>query len=261
MVDWQAKAPAPQRDCGTGIQPVSAFFRSLLVLDSLQSSLDNRLAPGLALIFDMDGVIVNSNGIHTETWISFNRRYGLETTEAMLQFMYGRRNDEIVRGFYGDGLPEAEVAARGAAKESLYREAMAGRVEQFLTPGLRPFLDRYRHVPMAVASNAEPENVWFILNEAALAPYFRAIVDGHQVLRPKPFPDVYLRADELLNTPPADCIVFEDSHSGVQAARAAGMRVAGIASTHDSLPGAALTVDDFVDPELEIWLQAQSRAV
>ena len=115
--------------------------------------------------------------------------------------------------------------------------------------------------PMAVASNAERDNVRFILEEAKLTPYFRAVVDGYQVERPKPFPDIYLRTAELLGTPPADCIVFEDSHTGVQAARAAGMRVAGIGATHAELPGAALTVGSFLDPELEIWLQAQSRAV
>jgi len=107
--------------------------------------------------------MVNSNGIHRETWTLFNRRFGLETTEAMLQFMYGRRNDEIVRGFFGENLPAAEVAGRGAAKERLFRETMAGRVEEFLTPGLRGFLERHRQAPMAVASNAEPENVRFIL--------------------------------------------------------------------------------------------------
>ena len=114
---------------------------------------------------------------------------------------------------------------------------------------------------MAVASNAEPENVWFILQEAKLAPYFRAVVDGSQARRPKPFPDIYLRAAELLDTRPADCIVFEDSHSGVEAARAAGMRVAGIGSTHADLPGAALAAGNFLDRELEAWLEAQSRAV
>jgi len=74
------------------------------------------------------------------------------------------------------------------------------------------------------------------------------VVDGHQVRRPKPFPDIYLRAAQLLDTPPADCIVFEDSHSGIEAALAAGMRVAGIGSTHADLPGAALTVDSFLSP-------------
>jgi beta-phosphoglucomutase len=231
------------------------------VADSLQSGLDIRLAPGLALIFDMDGVMLDSNGIHRETWTAFNRQFGLETTEAMLQFMYGRRNDEIVRGFFGEDLPAAEVAARGAAKERLFRETIAGRVEEFLIPGLREFLERHRGAPMAVASNAEPENVRFVLEEAKLAPYFRAVVDGHQVRRPKPFPDIYRRAAELLGTRPADCIVFEDSYSGVEAARAAGMRVAGIGSTHPDLPGAALTAGSFLGGELESWLEAQTRAV
>ena len=86
-------------------------------------------------------------------------------------------------------------------------------------------------------------------------------MDGHQVQRPKPFPDIYRRAAELLETRPADCIVFEDSYSGVEAARAAGMRVAGIGSTHPDLPGAALTAGSFLDGELESWLEAQTRAV
>ena len=89
--------------------------------DPLQSDGCRRLPPGLALIFDMDGVIVNSNPLHRESWEIFNRRFGLETTGAMHEFMYGRRNDEIIRGFFGGGLSTEEVAARGAAKERLYR--------------------------------------------------------------------------------------------------------------------------------------------
>ncbi len=226
--------------------------------DSLQSSL--RLAPGLALIFDMDGVIIDSNPLHREAWVAFNRRYGIETTEAMHRFMYGKRNDEIVRGFYGDDLSEEEVALGGANKERLYREMAAGRVESMLSKGLRGFLDRGRSVPLAVASNAEPDNVDFVLGESGLRGYFRVIVDGHQVSRPKPFPDVYLRTAELLGTRPADCIVFEDSHAGVEAARAAGMRVAGLLTTHRELPGTDIAVDNFLSEELEAWLASQSRS-
>jgi beta-phosphoglucomutase len=86
-------------------------------------------------------------------------------------------------------------------------------------------------------------------------------VDGSQVRRPKPFPDIYRLAAELLETAPADCIVFEDSESGVQAAHAAGMRVAGIGSAHPRLPGAELVVDGFLSEELETWLEAQARTV
>lgn len=219
------------------------------------------LAPGLALIFDMDGVIVDSNPVHREAWTAFNRRYGLETTEAMHQLMYGKRNDEIIRAYFGDSLDPAEVFARGAAKECLYREMVDGRIDQMLVPGLRDFLHRYGESPMAVASNAEPLNVNFVLDRAGLRPYFRAIVDGHQVARPKPFPDVYLRAAELLGATPANCIVFEDSHSGIQAARQAGMRVIGISTTHVNLQNTDRNADNFLNGDLTEWLAAQSRAL
>ena len=215
----------------------------------------------IALIFDMDGVIVDSNAMHRESWVAFNRRYGLETTEEMHQFMYGKRNDQIVRGFYGDGITAEEVGARGRAKERLYREMIAGRTEEMLVPGVRAFLERHRDLPMGVGSNAEPENVAFVLDEAGLRPFFRAVVDGHQVHHPKPHPEVYLRVAELLETEPANCVVFEDSHSGAAAAVAAGMRVIGLCTTFANLPGAVFTIDNFLNGDLELWLQAQMPTV
>ena len=214
----------------------------------------------IALIFDMDGVIVDSNAMHRESWVAFNHRYGLETTEEMHEFMYGKRNDQIVRGFYGDGVPAEEVEERGKAKERLYREMIAGRTEEMLVPGLRAFLERHRELPMGLGSNAEPENVALVLDAGGLRPYFRAVVDGHQVRHPKPHPEVYLRVAELLEVEPADCIVFEDSHSGAAAAVAAGMRVIGLRTTYDNLPGTVFTTDNFLSGELELWLQAQMRS-
>ena len=215
----------------------------------------------IALIFDMDGVIIDSNPLHRQAWVAFNRRYGLETTEEMQQRMYGKRNDQIVRDYYGEGITLEEVEARGRAKERLYREMLAGRTEEVLVPGLRAFLERHRDLPMGVGSNAEPENVAFVLDEAGLRGYFRAVVDGHQVRHAKPHPEVYLRVAELLETDPADCIVFEDSHSGVAAAVAAGMRVIGIHTTYGNLSGTSITIDNFLSGDLELWLQAQMRPV
>jgi len=196
----------------------------------------------IAFLFDLDGVIVDSNPMHRRAWEVFNRRYGVETTDAMHERMYGKRNDEIVRDFFGDALSDEEVAMRGAAKETLYREMVGAEIDRMLVPGVRDFLGRHRELPMAVGSNAEPENIALFLDGAGLRPYFRAVVDGHQVERPKPHPDVYLRAAEILNIPPAACIVFEDSHSGVAAGLAAGMQVIGLCTTHVNLPGAVLTI-------------------
>ncbi len=204
--------------------------------------------------------MVDSNPHHRLAWEAFNRRYGLETTEAMHQRMYGKRNDQIVRDFFGASLSTEEVDARGAAKEALYREAIAGRVETMLVPGLRDFLDRYREIPKAVASNAEPANVDFLLDQGDLRQYFPVVLNGHQVSRPKPYPEIYLRAADLLHVEPADCIVFEDSYSGVEAGRAAGMKVIGLSTTHDHLPGTELTVDNFRNGELDAWLLAEIPA-
>lgn len=216
-----------------------------------------RLAKGLALVFDMDGVLVDSNPIHVRAWEIFNRRYGLETTEAMRQSMYGRRNDEIVRDYFGGGLAPEEVFARGARKEELYRELMADSIEEILTPGIRSFLEFHRDDPMAVASNAEPANVEFTLERAGLRQFFRVVVDGHQVRHPKPHPEVYLRTAELLRITPGNCLVFEDSYYGVQAARAARARVIGVLTTHEDLPDTELTIDNFGSGNLEPWLRTQ----
>ena len=208
----------------------------------------------------MDGVIVDSNPVHRESWTAFNRRYGLDTTNAMHLRMYGKRNDDIVRDFFGDHLPPEEVAARGKAKEQLYREMISDRIEEILVPGLRQFLVEYQEVPMGLASNAEPENIEFVLERSHLRPYFQVVVDGHQVQNPKPHPDIYLRAAELLGVPPANCIVFEDSHSGVAAGVAAGMKVIGISTTEGNLPGTNLTIDNFLSTDLSPWLRSQTPA-
>jgi beta-phosphoglucomutase len=217
---------------------------------------------GLALIFDMDGVILDSNPIHREAWAAYNRRFGLETSEAMHQRMYGKRNDEIVRDFFGPGLTPGEAAQHGGAKESLYRAMMAPRLMEALVPGVTHLLQNHNGMPVGLATNAQPANVDFVLDGVLIGGFplrncFRAVVDGHQVTRPKPDPEVYLRVAALLDVEPRNCVVFEDSHSGIEAARAAGARVVGLRTTHKEFKNIALTVDDFREPELEKWLEAQ----
>ena len=212
------------------------------------------MARNLALILDMDGVILHSNPLHRAAWELYSRRFGIEVDEAMHQRMYGRRNDDIVRDFFGPQLTPEQVHEHGAAKERLYRERMGPVINQSLVPGVREFLERHRDLPLAMATSAEPENVDFLLERARLRPYFRAVVDGHQVQHPKPHPEIYLKAAEVLGVPPHDCVAFEDSFAGVQSAQAAGMAVVGVLTTHGELPGVDLEIRDFNSPELEPWL-------
>jgi HAD superfamily hydrolase (TIGR01509 family) len=221
-----------------------------------------RIPSGLALIFDLDGVIIDSNPAHQEAWRLYNRRFGIETDKQMERRMYGRRNDDIVRDFFGAGLDPAEVTAHGAAKESLYREMMAPRLAGSLVAGVTDFLQRSAGTPTGLATNAEPANVDFVLDGILVAgrplrSCFAVVVDGSQVSRPKPDPEVYMRAASLLGVDPGACVVFEDSYAGVEAARSAGARVVGLRTTHSEFKNIDLTVDDFRSPELEKWLEQQ----
>ncbi len=212
------------------------------------------MTPILAFIFDMDGVIVDSNPLHRVVWEEYNRRHGIETTEEMQRRMYGKRNDDIVRDFFGAHLTPEEIFSHGAAKEALYREMLRPRLESALVPGLRGFLERCAEIPKAVGTNAEPANLNFVLDESGLRRYFRAAIDGHQVAKAKPDPEVFLKAAAAVAVEPENCLVFEDSYTGVQAGLAAGMRVVGLATTHPELPGASLVIRDFNAPELDEFL-------
>lgn len=207
-----------------------------------------------ALVFDMDGVIIDSNPWHRLAWAEYTRRHGVEMTDAMQQRMYGKRNDEIVRDFLGTDLTDPEIFAHGAAKEALYREFMKPHASESLVPGIREFLVRHRNADLAIASNAEAANVDFVLDAAGLRSFFRVVMNGAQVTHPKPDPEIYLRVAEGLHAAPEECIVFEDSHTGVEAGLAAGMRVVGVGTTHDDLRGVSLLIRDFNDPALELWL-------
>jgi beta-phosphoglucomutase-like phosphatase (HAD superfamily) len=209
-------------------------------------------------MFDLDGVIVDSNPVHSACWREYLQAFGIQPAADFDARMYGRRNDEIVRMVFGEGVPRNDVLRHGADKERLYRKRIGEELGDHLVSGVGRFLDRHVEVPKAVATNGERANLEFILECSGLAPYFAVTLNGEQVTRPKPDPEIYLRAADLLGVPARNCIVFEDSNTGVEAARAAGTRVVGLMTTHAELPGTDLLVRDFDDPGLEPWLLTQS---
>jgi beta-phosphoglucomutase len=216
----------------------------------------NEAGRPIAMIFDLDGVLIHSMPLHIAAWQRYLASFGMSCAHVE-HLMHGKRNSELVRELFGTELAENVVFEHGAAKERLFRQMLldadltACRVQ-----GLAEFLERHKHVPKAIGSNAEPANIDFVLDRFHLRPYFQVIVNGQQVQRPKPFPDVYLKAAALLHFEPRDCIVFEDSPTGVEAARAAGMRVVAIETTPTEFEHVDLQVQDFLDPQLEAWLPA-----
>jgi beta-phosphoglucomutase len=218
------------------------------------------VAGGLGLILDLDGVIVDSMGVHEQAWREYLRRHGIDSDRYIPQ-MVGMRNDDIIRDLFDKNLKESEIVAHGSRKEELYREMMSRQLDQRLVPGVTEFVSQFAITPLAVASNAEVANIDLVLKRAGLREHFQAIVDGTCVKHPKPAPDIYLLAARELGVAPENCIVFEDSVVGIQAARAAGTRVVGVLTQGIPLESTDFAIRDFRSPELGEWLVNQKPII
>jgi beta-phosphoglucomutase len=208
----------------------------------------------VTFLFDLDGVIVDSMPLHVAAWQHYLDRLGLPRPNLSKR-MHGYRNDELVREWFGPTLSDAEVAWHGAEKEKLYREMMGPVVEHHLVPGVVEFLQLHHELKKALGSNAERANVDLILDSCRLRHHFSVVLDGDQVQRPKPYPDIYEKAAELLGVAIQDCVVFEDSPAGVEAGLSAGAMVVGVLTHPTQLPGVNLLIRDFRDPALANWLE------
>lgn len=227
--------------------------------EAVPNSMQNLSSPISALLFDMDGVLVHSTPLHCRSWEIYLTRHGIDPV-GIEGRMLGLHNEELVGNLFGEHLSRDERRQHGKAKETLYRQLMAPVLEQYLVPGVREFLELHKHLPAAVVSNAESENIDMVLDVAGLRRYFPVVVDGGQVERPKPFPDIYLRAAALLGVQPVQCLVFEDSVAGITAGNAAQMQVVGLRTSLTQLPPVDLAIDDFHAPGLQEWLVARYQS-
>jgi HAD superfamily hydrolase (TIGR01509 family) len=177
-----------------------------------------------AVIFDMDGLMIDSESLHKEAWQVTLRHFGYELDEALFAQLVGLRTREdavLLREHFR--LPVmAEVLAR--QRNDLFLASLPGRVKPM--PGLRELIAqvRVRRLRSAVATSGERRYVDAVMRELNLGGVFDAIAVAEDVERGKPAPDVYLLAARRLGLPPAQCLALEDAPNGVLAAKAAGMR-------------------------------------
>jgi HAD superfamily hydrolase (TIGR01509 family) len=185
-----------------------------------------------AVIFDLDGTIVDNMSLHAEAFAVFAERHGLPAlTAADRAKLDGRRNSEIFPVLFDREMPRDEWLAYEHEKEGLYRKLSRGRLR--VVAGLPALLERLadRRIAVALATSAPELNVAHTLDEVGLKDAFPTVVRGDQVGRGKPAPDVFLEASRQLDVPPEQCVVIEDAPMGIVAAQAAGMRVVAIASS------------------------------
>jgi beta-phosphoglucomutase family hydrolase len=188
---------------------------------------------GFAVIFDMDGVMVENISYHVEALNVFCERHGCSfTDEEFKTYLSGKTVNEVMRFIFRKELSEDEIKKYANEKEEIYRTLY----KPFLLPtkGLIGFLEMLKtnNIPVGVATAGPQENVDFVLNGLDIRKYFYAVINGDMVVNGKPNPEIYLKAAEKLGAEPARCIVFEDSLSGIQSALNAGMKVIGITTVH-----------------------------
>lgn len=202
----------------------------------------------LAIIFDMDGVIVDNHRYHLQSWLSFFEQHDIRMSEAEYKKQVnGRVMHTILPQLLGRVLSPNEIRTLGEQKEAAYRKAYQADIQP--TPGLVAFLEELRQqdIPRAIATSAPPANVEFTLEHTGLRAYFPVIVDDTMVTKGKPDPEVYLLSAKQLKIPPSRCIVFEDAILGIQAGKNAGMRVVGVATTHTQEELRATKADYVID--------------
>ena len=202
----------------------------------------------------MDGVLVDSNPYHKVALVEFCARYGHTLSETeLLEKVYGRTNKEWLTNLFGPLTP-AQLAQYTEEKESLYRQLHQPYIEP--VKGLIRFLEMLeeKNIPKAIGTSAPRGNVDFILGSTATANYFPHILHDTFVTRGKPDPEIYLKAIDTLKMPAAQCIVIEDSLSGIAAGKASGAKVIGITTTHtrEEMPHTDWVINDFDDLDLAI---------
>ncbi len=183
-------------------------------------------------IFDMDGTMIDNMMVHHRAWQQKLRTYGIDwSLEEVHQKVHGV-NVELLERLFGDRFTLKERIQISKEKEAAYRAIYQPEIK--LIDGLLDFLEaaKLANIPMAIATAAPPENAYFVLENLPISTYFKALFHSDDVTRGKPDPQVFELAAAALGLPLQDCLIFEDSLTGAEAAHRAGCQAVIVTTTH-----------------------------
>lgn len=209
--------------------------------------------PPNALIFDLDGVLVDSEPLHQRDWLTVFREGGIDFPEAQVARLQGLRGEQVIEWLeetFPESIKDVDMEALIQEKRRLFMDQSIGELEAIR--GAEAFLRAQKgQLPLALVTSARLKIVGRVLFHFNWRNIFDALVGAEHVTHSKPHPEPFLKAVERFHLKPGDCVVFEDSVVGVQSARSAGCRVCGVTSTADAQTlkdaGALWTISNFED--------------
>ncbi len=220
-------------------------------MEDLKKSVEDLLKKmdAKAVIFDLDGTLIDNNAFHRTAWIEYLRHAGIDVSEEEYRKNFnGRTNKDVIEHIYKRKMNDEEAMVFALEKEAVYREIYAAHIKP--VDGLIPLLDILHtlNIPMAIATSGIQVNIDFMFEHLPIKQYFKVVLNSVHIKKGKPDPEIYLKTAAQLNVPPAQCLVFEDATVGIEAAKQAGMKVIAITTTQtkEELAGADLIVENFV---------------
>jgi beta-phosphoglucomutase family hydrolase len=201
-----------------------------------------------AAIFDLDGTLIDNNSFHLQSWLQYLKDMNREMSEEEYKAnVNGRTNKDVIEYIYQRKMDDEEAMKYAHEKEAIYRELYAPYIKP--VAGLLELLEKLRSlsIPMAMATSGIQVNIDFLFEHIPIRSYFDVIVNSAHISKGKPDPEIYIKTAELLKVSPAECLVFEDAVVGINSAKAAGMKVVGVLTTHkaEELSGADILIKDF----------------
>lgn len=200
-----------------------------------------------AVIWDMDGVIVDSEPSHFESWRKVFDEENIQVSEDKLRETFGMTSIQVLWEILGEDVSEERAQEISLEKEKIFRSLI--RKEAEFLPGVQNWLAKFKEkgIPQALASSGSQKNIDSVLNALDAGKYFEAVVSGLN-MPSKPKPDVFLLTAEKLGVQPGACMVIEDSIAGVKAAKSAGMVCVAVTTTNpaEKLNNADLVLDNLM---------------
>jgi beta-phosphoglucomutase family hydrolase len=209
-----------------------------------------------ALIFDLNGTMIDDMAYHGEVWFDILNKLGAGLDKAQVKKQLYGKNEELLERVFGKGhFSEAQLQEISMEKERTYQEIFLPHLA--LIAGLPELLEKAArlNIPMAIGSAAIRFNIDFVLDNLNIRHYFKAIVSADDVANGKPDPETFLKCAALLGVTQGGCIVFEDAPKGVETARNAGMKAVVITTAHPAedfaqYDNALMFISDYTDERL-----------